>query len=446
MKFIKIIFFSLLALALIACAGVFIFLQIFDTDQYLPQITQKASIALGRPVSIGHMGLGLSSRGLTLDAGPLTITDDKDFTAQPFIKINRVRVSLDLSALIFQHQIRISHILLQSPQIHFIRAEDGSINIHSIGHVDLPAGDQTTVNAGTSSAIPGQSKVLMPGLTDEQLRVPVNTATHSSSQFFNSMKYVEIQDAAISYIDQSQDMPLDIWLSNISATINGFSIDPSDRSVRISDLRVLLDLSQLDNKDIWPENQGSLVFKNITGFVKLNVSQIGMGAAGGLVANGDITTTSVIIRKFNIIKLILSHTLGVFGDIDNILSGQLKVKLGADDTILKNTEIKFSIHDKVIDISDLLVSTDIFELTAHGSVDQGSNIDMQTILHLNPDVSAALVSDLDGVKYLMDDSKRVTIDASLQGVVPHLKYKPNKDFRKKGKKAINAMFRQLFGA
>jgi hypothetical protein len=36
----------------------------------------------------------------------------------------------------------------------------------------------------------------------------------------------------------------------------------------------------------------------------------------------------------------------------------------------------------------------------------------------------------------MDDSKRITVDASLKGVIPHLKYKPNKDFRKKSKKAL----------
>ena len=63
-------------------------------------------------------------------------------------------------------------------------------------------------------------------------------------------------------------------------------------------------------------------------------------------------------------------------------------------------------------------------------------MDMQTMLHLNGDISAALVNELDGLKYLMDDSKRIAIDASLKGVIPHLKYKPNKDFRKKSKKVL----------
>ena len=133
MKIIRIIFFSLLALSLIACAGIFIFFETFDTDQYLPQITKKASLALGRPVSIGGVGLGFSLRGITLDAGPVTIADDSGFTTQPFIKVDRVRISLDLRPLILRREIHITDILLQSPQIHFIRSQEGNINVRSIG-------------------------------------------------------------------------------------------------------------------------------------------------------------------------------------------------------------------------------------------------------------------------------------------------------------------------
>ena len=132
MKIVRIIFFTLLALSLIVCAGIFIFFKTFNTDQYLPQITQKASFALGRPVSITGVGLGFSLRGITLDAGPVTIADDPDFTTQPFIKVDRVRVSLDLRALILRREIHITDILLQSPRIHFIRSQEGNFNCSSV--------------------------------------------------------------------------------------------------------------------------------------------------------------------------------------------------------------------------------------------------------------------------------------------------------------------------
>ena len=89
-------------------------------------------------------------------------------------------------------------------------------------------------------------------------------------------------------------------------------------------------------------------------------------------------------------------------------------KLGAQDTAIEKAEAEFSLHDKVVFIDHLLIKTNILELTAKGSVDQGFNMDMQTMLHLNGDVSAALVNEFEGLKYLMDDSKRIAIDASLK--------------------------------
>ena len=124
--------------------------------------------------------------------------------------------------------------------------------------------------------------------------------------------------------------------------------------------------------------------------------------------------------------------LGVFGGYDHLKRN----KLGAQDIAIEKAEAKFSLHDKIFFIDDFLIKTNIFELTAKGSVDQGLNMDMQTMLHLNRDVSAALVNEFEGLKYLMDDSKRIAIDAGLKGVIPHLKYKPNKDFRKKSKKVL----------
>ena len=141
MKIIRIILFCLLGLSLIACSGIFIFFQTFDTDQYLPQITNKVSLALGRPVSIGHVGLGISARGITLDAGPVTIADDSGFTTQSFVRIDRVRISLDLRSLILHREIHITDLILQSPQIHFIRSQEGNINVRSIGQASQSVSD-----------------------------------------------------------------------------------------------------------------------------------------------------------------------------------------------------------------------------------------------------------------------------------------------------------------
>ncbi len=428
MKIIRIIFFSLLALSLIAGTGIFIFFETFDTDQYLLQISKKAALALGRPVSIAGAGLGFSTRGITLDVGPLTIADDPGFTTQPFIKVDRVRVSLDLMSLVFRREIHITDILLQSPQIHFIRSGEGNFNVQSIGQKSRSAGNNTAVVASPSSSVIASS------LKNAALKSASHNDTIKAVPSALNIKSIKIQDASISFIDQSQGMSSDIWLSGINASLDDFSLDLSKRFVRISTLGLQTDFSQLDVK--MPD---SSIFKNITGILQLNMAHLEIGASGDLTATGELTITDGVIKHINVIKTVLSYTPVVFGSMNGTID-----KLGAEDIVIEKAEAEFSLHDKAVFIDNSSIKTNIFEFTAKGSVDQGLNTDMQTMLYLNDDVSAALVNELGGLKYLMDDTKRIAIDASLKGVIPHLKYKPNKDFRKKGKKAINAMFRQLF--
>ncbi len=417
MKIIKIIFFSLLALSLIVCASVFIFFETFDTDQYLSQITKKVSLALGRQVSIGGVGLGFSEQGITLDAWPLTIADDRAFTTQPFIKVDRVRVSLDVRSLILQREIHITDILLQSPQIHFIRSQEGNFNARSI----LQEG-QFVYRHPDPSVILSAAKDLnkINSLKDSSplgLRMTKEVLHNSPFKEYAvfsaiNIKSIKIQDASISFIDQSQGMPLDIWLLNINASLNDFSLS--------------FNASPLVFKGISQGDPDSPIFKNIAGVVQLNMGH----------PQGDIIITGGVIKNFNIIKTLVetqnfaSLPMG-FGNMEGFID-----KLGAEDTVIEKAEAKFSFHDKTVFIDDSLIKTNIFELKAQGSVDQGLNMDMQTMLRLNEDVSAALVNELEGLKFLCDDSKRIAIGASLKGVMPHLKYKPNKDFRKKSKKAL----------
>jgi len=467
MKIIKFIFFSFLALSLIACTGIFILFQTFNTDQYLLQINQKASIVLGRPVSVGGVGLGLSSKGITLDVGPVTVADDPDFTIQPFITVDKVRISLGLRSLILRREIRIKSILLQSPQIHFIRSLEGRMNVESLGKAERSVVNsiaQTVSNGNDTTSIEA------PEVTSDENLKP-SSKEHALFSSIN-VRSVRIKDAAISFIDQNQDFPLDIWLTNINARLNNFSLSKTFqlslnaslcsnvsnvhanvliktlgqgglRGISLSDLKVDTDLSQVDLnslKGISPEMSNSPILRDIAGILQLNLTHLDIGSSGDMTTDGDVSITDGVIKNFNIIKALLSHTLGSFGvmdgHIDNFLNGPLKDKFGADDTIINKAQVKFSLHDKTVFIDDSLIQTNIFELTAKGSIDQGLNMDMETMLHLNADVSTALVDELDGLKFLCDDSKRISIEASLKGVPPHLKYKPSKDFRKKSRKAM----------
>jgi len=405
MKIVRTIFYSLLALILVLCTAVFIFFQTFNTDQYLTLITDKASLALGRPVSIGGLGLGITWGQITLDAGPLIVGDDKDFTTQPFIKIDKVRLTLDLMSLAFQRKIQITRIILQSPQIHFIRSLEGKFNFQGIDRLNrlnvIP--NNNVIPAKVEDPVKAVARIQ----NDNRGQLPIN---------------ILIQDASISYIDQNQTFPLDIWLKSINANLNNVSL--------LKPFQLSFEASPLVLKGISLGDPDSPVFKNIAGVVQLNMSHFVTGGPGDLVANGDIIITGGVIKNFNIINTVLSHTLGAFSGME------IKSKLGSADTFIKRAEVKFSLHDKNVYIDDSLIETDILEFRARGLVDQSLNTDLETSLSLNTVVSAALVNDLKGLRYFNDESNRITINASIKGVAPHLKFKPDKDFRKKSKKAL----------
>jgi hypothetical protein len=460
MVIIRIILSCFLALVLITGTAVFIFFQVFDTDQYLPKVTEKASAAVGRPVSIGHLSLGLSTQGFTLDAGPVIIDDDPAFTQQPFIKIDRIRVSFNLGLLLVQHKMHVTGLLLQYPQIHFIRSQEGFLNVQSLGKAK--ASKVKTVPAAVS--VTAVSPLKIPAVLP---KMKISPAVETSDIFSNMD--IRIQDGAVSFIDQSQAVPLDIWLNGINARLNGLSLsapfrlsleaslyskepnvqgnalvswDASKHVATVSSLGLHIDWAGLDFgriQGISPNMRDPSMLENITGALQLNMSSLELGAPGDFKANGQLTISNGLIKHLNIVHEVLSHTLGNFGveiNMDRLFKGPLKDKLNAPDTVIEKALAQFAVHDKTVFIDNSTVKTNIFEFSAKGSVDVGMNLDMQTVFYFNDDISAGLVEQLDGFKYLMDDSKRISIDASLQGVIPHLKYKPSKAFRKKSKKAL----------
>ena len=110
--------------------------------------------------------------------------------------------------------------------------------------------------------------------------------------------------------------------------------------------------------------------------------------------------------------------------------------MNKNDTLIKKAGAKFELQDKVFSIKDAVIKTNIFEIDANGSVGLDLNTELNTMLYVNPDITASLENKLDGLKILCDPSGRITVGGNLKGTIPHLKYKPNKDFRKKTKKFL----------
>src|SRR5580700_1855166 len=77
-----------------------------NADTFRPKIQDELSSALGRKVTLGHIGLSLFTGSLV--AENISIADDPAFSTTPFLEARGLRIGIKLGALIFQHSLQIT--------------------------------------------------------------------------------------------------------------------------------------------------------------------------------------------------------------------------------------------------------------------------------------------------------------------------------------------------
>ena len=90
MRIVKVAFWVIFVLMLIAAAGIYIFIKTFDISRYQERITSEISRQLGREVVLDKIGLEADlARGITLVISDFQIADAPDFSSEYFmIKVN----------------------------------------------------------------------------------------------------------------------------------------------------------------------------------------------------------------------------------------------------------------------------------------------------------------------------------------------------------------------
>src|SRR3989338_3641236 len=134
MKALKIIFITVVVFIFLAVLGLIIFLKTFDIKKFKTQIVQEASQALGRDVGMKDIALSLSlQQGLLLQVDGLTVKDLPQYSAENFFQVERVKFAVDFLSFLKERKITVSGIYIQSPNIVVVRAEDGTMNVETIG-------------------------------------------------------------------------------------------------------------------------------------------------------------------------------------------------------------------------------------------------------------------------------------------------------------------------
>ena len=138
------VLFALVGLVVLGLASIPFFV---NANTFRPTIEAQLTTALGRSVKLGDLSLSIFSASLI--AKDLSVADDPNFSAAPFLTAKEIRIGIFLRPLIFSRKVDLRGFQIISPQITLIRAADGTWNFSSIGR--NPASNTVASTASKTS-------------------------------------------------------------------------------------------------------------------------------------------------------------------------------------------------------------------------------------------------------------------------------------------------------
>jgi AsmA protein len=116
------------AVLLLAIVSIPIFV---NAESLRPTVEAQLSKALGRRVTIGQLSFSLFSG--SLGAENIQIADDPAFSTAPFLQAKSLAIGVEVSPLIFSHQVRVTNLTIDTPAIQLIQGDKGTWNFSSFG-------------------------------------------------------------------------------------------------------------------------------------------------------------------------------------------------------------------------------------------------------------------------------------------------------------------------
>jgi len=239
-KSVKIVLATAIALPIVVAAAIPLFV---NANTFRPTIEKRLSAALSRKVTLGDLSLSLTKG--RLEANDLAIAEDPKFGQTPFFTAKRLHIGVQMKPLILHHELQIRSFEVDAPQIHLIRAEDGTWNFSTLSHgtdslnttrptalPDLPV-DQITIKDGNakvetlplqknpqvydhldvklehfsltqafpftvSASLPADGKVEVSGTLG-----PINPQDAASTSFDTQVKIQHLDPVAAGYVEQA---------------------------------------------------------------------------------------------------------------------------------------------------------------------------------------------------------------------------------------------------
>ncbi len=125
-RIVRVTLVVLVAVAVLLVAAV----SVIPADRFRRAIEQRASAALGRDVSVGHLRISLLHQSLSAET--LIIADDRAFSSSPFLTAKFVTIGVRLWPLIMSRSLNVTDITIEQPVVTLSRNAAGRWNYASL--------------------------------------------------------------------------------------------------------------------------------------------------------------------------------------------------------------------------------------------------------------------------------------------------------------------------
>ncbi len=436
----------LLILAALAILGVAIFLATFDADRYRPLLVQKLEGALGQPVRLQRISLGLRG-GLAFRLQGLSVLSGDSARPQPALEVRQASAVASFLPLL-RGQLQIGAVSIEGLRAEVVRTADGGFEVAGLAPPKgKPAGAVGTGPAGKGGTGPAGPVQVAPLLIER----------------------LEVSDGSLKVTDLTFKPPLVVQLEdlNLKAAVSPSRLHLKRLTGRLEDGTFSL-AGTVEQPMSQPEVNlqakaeripvGSLLPATEPGAPRLQGRLSGAFAVGmkgkDLSADGQVRLEEARLENLNILRELFARLTVLPGLVEALLARlpeSYRQKLEERDTVFKPIQIQIRAQGEEVSLEGVYVATDSFELGGSGRLRLAdSALVFPARIRVEPQLSAAMIRSVEELKFLADDAGRIELPIVIQGrlpqvaVLPDLEYVARQLISSKGQELVGDLLRRLF--
>jgi AsmA protein len=173
-----------------------------NVNQFKPTLENKLTVAMGRKVGIGDIGLSIITGSVTVK--DVSVADDPAFGTSPFLTAKSLHVGVAVLPLIFSRQLNVSSFAIEEPEITLLKNSKGTWNYSTLGAAGQSKNASSTATApakgggaAPTATAPGFS---VDKLTIENGKITVGTVGAKAAPSVYSK--VDLEASDLSYTTQ----------------------------------------------------------------------------------------------------------------------------------------------------------------------------------------------------------------------------------------------------